>query len=75
MIGNDVGQPARLGHQTMRERAAASGATFQLDSQPGAGTCVAKTWMLMSPIESITRPLRLQISQNRSLIDSAWQYS
>jgi signal transduction histidine kinase len=36
--------PDRLGHQTMRERAAASGATFQLDSQPGAGTCVCVRW-------------------------------
>jgi signal transduction histidine kinase len=38
--------PDHLGHQTMRERAAANGAVFQLDSQPGAGTRVLVCWPL-----------------------------
>ena len=38
-------KPTSLGLRIMRERAEAIGATFQISSSPGAGTCVEVIWM------------------------------
>ncbi len=43
--GFEPGQaPAGVGLRSMRERAAAVGATLAVESTPGQGTCVAVRW-------------------------------
>ena len=63
-IGFDTStvKPTSLGMRIMRERAEAIGASFQVSSQPGSGTCVEVTWNSKSKceIKSFVDPLAMQ---------------